>query len=107
GSGPAPVSVAELKNMPQPIGDTDFIEAHKDYPADARRLGVEGQVKVRLVVDAQGQVASRQLVTRLGHGLDQLALRLAGRLRFHPALDTSDRPVAAVVVWTFTFTLPR
>ena len=93
--------------MPQPIGDTDFIEAHKDYPADARRFGIEGQVKVRLVVESEGRVASRRLVTRLGHGLDQLAMRLAQRLRFHPARDTGDRPVPAVVVWTFTFTPPR
>jgi len=107
GTGPTPVSVSEIKTMPQPIGDTDFVEAHKDYPPDAKRLGIEGQVKVRLVVDAQGQVASRRLVTRLGHGLDQLAMRLAQKLRFKPAIDTSDRPVPAVVVWTFTFTLPR
>jgi TonB family protein len=78
-----------------------------DYPPDARRLGIEGQVKVRLKVDAEGNVASRSLVTRLGHGLDELALRLAARLRFKPAIDTSDKPVPATVVWTFTFTLPR
>jgi protein TonB len=107
GTEPTPVSVSEIKTMPMPIGDTDFVEAHKDYPADAKRLGVEGQVKVRLVVDAKGDVASRRLVTRLGHGLDQLAMRLARKLRFRPAIDNSDRPVAAVVVWTFTFTLPQ
>ena len=107
GAVPTPVSVADIKTMPEPIGDTDFVEAHKDYPAEARQLRVEGQVKVRLVVDAEGKVASRRLVTRLGHGLDDLALRLARKLRFRPALDTSDRPVAAVVVWTFTFTIPQ
>jgi TonB family protein len=107
GSAPTPVSVSEIKTMPQPIGDTDFVEAHRDYPADARRLGVEGQVKVRLVVDAQGRVATRRHVTRLGYGLDELAMRLAGRLRFRPAIDNHDRPVPAVVVWTFTFTLPK
>jgi periplasmic protein TonB len=113
GTGPAAsggddtVSVAAIKTMPQPIGDTDFVDATRDYPPDARRLGVEGQVKVRLKVDATGMVASRALVTRLGHGLDELALKLAQRLRFKPAIDTADRPVPATVVWTFTFTLPR
>jgi TonB family protein len=101
------VSVAAIKTMPQPIGDTDFVDATRDYPPDAKRLGVEGQVKVRLKVDATGKVATRSLVTRLGHGLDELALKLANRLRFKPAIDTSDRPVPATVVWTFTFTLPR
>ena len=75
--------------------------------AEAKRLGVEGQVKVRLKIDAGGNVAGRSLVTRLGHGLDELALKLAGRLRFKPAIATDDRPVPATVVWTFTFTLPR
>lgn len=105
--GDGTVSVAAIKTMPQPIGDTDFVDATRDYPPDARRLGVEGQVKVQLKVDATGKVAARSLVTRLGHGLDELALKLATHLRFKPAIDTSDRPVPATVVWTFTFTLPR
>lgn len=107
GGAPAPVSVAAIKTMPQPIGDTDFVEAHKDYPAEATQLGIQGQVKVRLLVDDRGRVVEKKLVTRLGHGLDELALRLAGKLRFRPAIDVHDRPVAATVVWTFNFTIPR
>lgn len=103
----APVSVAAIKRRAMPIGDTDFVEAHRDYPVEARRLGIEGQVKIRLLVDKSGKVTSRKLITKLGHGLDQLAMKLAGRLRFEPAIDTDDRPVASVVVWTFTFTLPQ
>ena len=107
GGGDGTVSVASIKTMPQPIGDTDFVDATRDYPPDAKRLGIEGQVKVRLKVDETGKVAARSLVTRLGHGLDELALKLANRLRFKPAIDTTDKPVPATVVWTFTFTLPR
>lgn len=107
GGGDGTVSVASIKTMPQPIGDTDFVDATRDYPPDAKRLGIEGQVRVRLKVDENGKVASRSLVTRLGHGLDELALKLANRLRFKPAIDTADRPVPATVVWTFTFTLPQ
>ncbi len=104
---PAPVSVAAIKRRAMPIGDTDFVEAHRDYPVEAKRLGIEGQVKVRLLVNKSGEVTSRKLITRLGHGLDELAMKLARRLRFEPAIDTDDRPVASVVVWTFTFTLPH
>ncbi len=110
GTGPAapvPVSVAAIKRRAMPIGDTDFVEAHRDYPAEARRLGIEGQVKVRLLVDKSGEVTSRKLITRLGHGLDELAMKLARRLRFEAAIDTDDRSVASVVVWTFRFTLPQ
>jgi protein TonB len=104
---PIPVSVASIRKRPKPIGNTDFIDAHKDYPAEAKRQGIEGSIKVRLVVDAKGQVAEQKLVNRIGYGLDELALRLAKRLRFEPAIDTDGRAVAAVVVWTFHFTLPR
>ncbi len=104
---PEPVSVASIKRRPMPIGNTDFVDAHKDYPEEAKRLGIEGSLKVKLVVDEEGRVADRELVNRLGYGLDELALKLAKRLRFEPAIDTEGRSVAAVVVWTFHFTLPR
>jgi periplasmic protein TonB len=106
GSGPpAPVSIASIKRQAMPIGDTDFL-TEKDYPDEARRRGIEGPVKVRLVVDDQGRVVDRRLVERLGHGLDQLAMRYASRLRFEPAVDSDDRAVTSVVVWTFRFRLP-
>ena len=107
GAKPIPVSVAMIKRRPVPIGDTDFVDARKNYPAAAKAAGVEGEIKVRLVVDVEGNVASRKLVTKLGSGLDQLALRLAKKLRFKAAIDANDNPVPASVVWTFHFTLPK
>lgn len=110
GAGPAPpppVSVAAIKQRAKPIGDTDFVDARDDYPPEAKRQGIEGQVKVRLIVDATGAVVERRVVKKLGYGLDELAMRLATRLRFEPAIDTNDEPVRSVVVWTFSFTLPR
>lgn len=106
-SVPTPVSVASIQRRPMPIGNTDFVDARKDYPEAAKRQGIEGSIKVKLVVDEEGRVAERRLVNRLGYGLDELALRLAKKLRFEPAIDTDGRAVAAVVVWTFHFTLPR
>jgi protein TonB len=102
----APVSVASIKQRAKPKGDYGYFDARKDYPAEAKRLGVEGQVKVRLTVDERGRVTAAKLLTRLGHGLDELALERARKLEFEPAIDTDDRPVSSVVVWTFTFTLP-
>ena len=93
--------------MPQPIGDTDFVEAHKDYPAEARRLGIEGQVKVRLVVDATGKVASRAWSP--GSATASTSSPSAGQqaaLQARPSTPAIE-PVPAVVVWTFTFTLPQ
>ena len=89
-----------------PRGDYSFDSA-KDYPADARQQGIEGQIRVRLLVDASGKVADRRLLNKLGYGLDELAMARAARFEFDPARDTDDRAVASVVVWTFTFTLPE
>jgi len=108
GSAPAPkpVSVATIKTRAMPRGDYSF-DAAKDYPPEARQQGIEGQIRVRLLVDASGKVVDRRLLNKLGHGLDELALARAAKFEFDPAKDTDDRPVASVVVWTFTFTLPE
>ncbi len=84
-----------------------MFEAGKDYPAEAKRLGIEGDLRVRLLVDATGHVATATLLGSLGHGLDELALAQAQRIEFEPAIDTDDKPTASVVVWTFHFTLPK
>jgi periplasmic protein TonB len=103
---PAPMSVASIKTRAKPKGDYGYFDARKDYPAEARRLEVEGQIKVRLDVDDRGKVTQAKLINKLGHGLDELALARARVIEFEPARDTDDRPVASIVVWTFRFTLP-
>jgi TonB family protein len=106
GTGAAPVSVASIKTRAKAKDGFDYFDAGKNYPPEARQLGVEGQIRVRLVVDERGKVTTTKLLNKLGHGLDELALDRAKKLEFHPAVDTDDRPVSSVVVWTFTFTLP-
>ncbi len=104
---PKPVSVATIKKRALPKGDQSYFDAGKDYPQQAKQLGIEGVIRVRLVVDESGKVASAVLLNKLGHGLDELALERAKLIEFTPAIDTSDQPVSSVVVWTFTMTLPK
>ncbi|HVV88149.1 MAG TPA: TonB family protein, partial [Kofleriaceae bacterium] len=108
GSGPAiarPVSVASIKKMPMPKGDYDH--AITDYPPEAKQLGISGAIRVQLTVDEHGKVVKARLLgAGLGHGLDELALARAHALTFDPALDTDDRPVTAVLTWTFHFEAP-
>jgi TonB family protein len=100
------VSIASIKTPAKPIGDFDYLSIGKDYPAEAKRLGIEGELRARLVVDATGKVTFVRLLGSLGHGLDELALARARRLTFLPARDVRGQPVVSVVVWTFAFTLP-
>lgn len=104
---PPPVSVATIKTRAMPKGDHSYFDASKDYPAQAKSLGIEGVIRVRLVVDGSGVVKSATLLNKLGHGLDELALERARKIQFDPAKDSNDKPVASVVVWTFNMTLPK
>lgn len=100
-------SVASIKKMPEAVGDDyDYVRT-RDYPEEARRLGIEGQIKVRILVNADGTVSEAKILPPgLGHGLDQMALKLAKKLRFKPARDANDQAVAVRITWTFNFKLP-
>ena len=101
------MSIATIKTRALPHGDYAYFDAGKDYPAEARQLGIQGPIRVRLVVDARGKVISAVLLTKLGHGLDELAMRRSNEILFEPARDTDNRAVTSVVVWTFNMTLPK
>ena len=96
-----------IKTLAQPKGDYDYVGLGKHYPAEAKALGIEGDIRVRLIVDEGGAVKSRVLLNKLGHGLDELAMQRAAALTFEPAKDTENRSVTSVVVWTFHMNLPR
>jgi protein TonB len=104
---PAPMSVATIKTKAKPRGDYGYIDASRDYPPEARQLGIEGVIKVKLVVGVDGLVKTAVLLTKLGHGLDELAIARARTIQFDPARDTDDNQVASVVIWTFNMTLPK
>lgn len=102
-------AVASIKTMPKPLDDDYDRRTIKeaDYPEEARRLGIEGQVVVRLLIDATGKVTEATIVKGLGHGLDQLAIAQARRIRFLPARDTNDQPVATRISWSVRFEAPE
>ena len=102
GAAPVAMSVAAIKTRAMPKGDYSYFD---EYPDEAKQLGISGQIKVRLLVSAEGVVVKRTLLQGLGHGLDELALKKAATMQFTPALDANDRAVASVVVWTFNMQL--
>jgi TonB family protein len=110
GSGsapPPPVSVATIKKRALPKGDYGYIDASRDYPAEARQRSIEGPIRVKLVVGEDGLVREATLLNRLGYGLDELALERAKKIQFDPARDTDDKAVTSIVIWTFNMTLPK
>jgi TonB family protein len=56
-----------------------------EYSPEARQAKIEGDVVVEVVFLASGQVQVNRVVSGLGHGLDQAALRAAQQIKFKPA----------------------
>jgi TonB family protein len=75
------------------------------YPPQARRLGREGTVTVRVLVSERGEVVEAQLEgEEAGFGMDQAALTAARTARYQPA-TVDGVPVRIWVTLTFPFRL--
>jgi protein TonB len=93
----------EVSRMPVAVETTI---PPSEYPEEARKLGVEGPVRLRLQVDAEGRVASAEVLSEPGHGLGAAAARNARqRFRFQPALR-DGQPVATELVFLVRWELP-
>jgi TonB family protein len=56
-----------------------------EYTAEGRALKLEGDVVVDVVFQANGKVEVSRVVSGLGHGLDESAVRAAQQIQFKPA----------------------
>jgi TonB family protein len=88
-----PDTPAEITSKPKP-----------DYTDEARKLRLEGEVLLRAVFSASGEVRVLDVVRGLGHGLDENAIRAAQQIRFKPALK-DGHPVDSTVTVHIIFQL--
>lgn len=56
-----------------------------EYTAEGRSMKIEGDVVVDLVFLANGSIQINRVVSGLGHGLDEAAMRAAQQMKFKPA----------------------
>jgi TonB family protein len=56
-----------------------------EYTAEGRNLKIEGDVVVDLVFLANGNIQINKVVSGLGHGLDEAAVRAAQQIKYKPA----------------------
>jgi protein TonB len=79
--------------------------APPDYPAESRRRGEEGVVRLALRVGIDGQVESAEVIGSSGFSrLDEAATAAARRWRFRPATQ-GGLPVAATLATAVHFRL--
>ena len=57
-----------------------------DFPEDASRAHIQGDIVVRVVVGVDGRAHDVHVVKGLGHGLDEAAVKAASQYRFKPAM---------------------
>ena len=98
---PGPISAAPEMFVPPAF------QVHEEptYPERARRAGVEGEVVVKILLSAQGDVIEVRLVRSSGSRLlDDAALAAAHASRFTPA-RRDQVPVEAEAMATYRFEL--
>ena len=75
--------VASSENPTTPV---DILEKpHPVYTAEGRSLKIEGDVVLDMVFLANGSIQVNRVLSGLGHGLDDAAMRAAQLIKFKPA----------------------
>ena len=93
----------QVTSLPEPV---EVSVPKHEYPSEAARAGVEGEVRLRLLVDETGRVRRATVLRDPGHGLGPAAARIARRyFRFKPALRAGEA-VATEIPFTVLFELP-
>jgi periplasmic protein TonB len=78
-------------------------ETKPHYPEEARRLGIEGQVTMRVGVDRKGQVRSVKVVRGVGHGLEAAAVKAMWKFKFSPCRTKDGEAVDCMITYRHTF----
>jgi protein TonB len=90
--GPVPTGGEERctdePSKPEPVFKTEI-----EYTAAARAEGIEGKLKLRVVVGADGSVVSVDVLSSVSPELDAAAIAAVKRWRFKPAM-ACGKPVA-------------
>lgn len=107
------VAASGFDSRPDPIGSTAIVHAamsdtgkpveilghdRPDYTEEGRKLGIEGEVLLRVRFTASGQVCVLNVVQGLGHGLDEQAERAAEKIRFKPAESNGEQVDSVAIV---------
>jgi protein TonB len=81
------------------------VNSADNYPPDAKALGLEGKVRLKVNLDAHGTVVDVRVIERAGHGFDEAAIRAMRQFRFSPALTSDGRAVPYPLVYQMTFSI--
>jgi TonB family protein len=106
GAAPVYADATEVEIAPRVVRQPSGAELRALYPEQARRDGIEGDVRLELLVNERGSVERVRVVERAGHGFDEVAEQLRPQFRFFPAAR-GGRAVSVWIPWTLKFRLDR
>jgi protein TonB len=96
--------VAQVNELPQLL-NRDSLNLRKYYPPEAKKEGLEADVVMRLLIDADGTIVKAEIVSDPGHGFGPKAVEAAlHELHFSPP-KVNGVAVATTVPFTLHFTL--
>jgi len=83
---------------PRLIGDLRYVPPYSEAASNRNEWA---RAWLMLDISAAGQVERVQLLNPAGHGLDEIAVKEAWKLRFEPARDTGNHAIGSLVAWSF------
>jgi protein TonB len=94
------VAAAQVTELPGVASMPDNLK--RFYPHDAEQRGFEGDVVLRLLIDADGSIAKVDVVSDPGEGLGAAGVRAIRAFRFRPG-KLNGEPVATTITYTLQF----
>ncbi len=98
-----------VEDQPIPEGGMaafyEFVSNNLKYPAQARRMGIEGKVFVQFVVDKDGKLNEVTAVRGIGAGCDEEAVRVIGEAPKWKPGKQRGRAVKVRMILPITFKL--
>jgi len=74
------------------------------YPVIARRMGKEGRVVLKLLIDERGNLSQLEVIERAGYGFTEAAVEAVKKSSFLPAFK-DGKPVASIAILPIRFNL--
>jgi periplasmic protein TonB len=104
---PPPVKEVTIKELPEVIAQP-LTDGYPPECRDAERQGVEGTVRLSVMVLESGKVGEVRLQKGIDPCLDAAALRLARQVKFKPAMASDGRPAPyRIKDYRFKFEIKR
>jgi TonB family protein len=75
------------------------------YPAEARRLEIQGDVKLEVTINEKGIVTSVTVLKDPGGGLGEAAAKALKKFRFSPAVTSNGKPIPYTIKYLYSFVL--